>query len=422
MTTHEYITEGLDLFSKPPLQLSIVSNQLLQLMPTNSIDRGNVVEFSFSAPFGRLYDLNNLFLSAIVQIVKEDGTTYSASDKTQPMYSNGILNNLIKNLSLSLQSKRIVSFSDNYGMKSYVEHLLNYSPSVSDSKLVASGLFGSDSILMSHGRNSKRLGLYGKLSVLNLNRYLISNVLCTLKFILNGSSYIIIESEDETKKKTKSKLIIHSLCLYLREVTVSETFHIYLERTLASSNPAFYTYKEGNLITYCISNNTKSVIIPNIYSVMKPFFCIFFMVETSKLSGDGTNPNIFSYNNLSTFSFLLNHQVVPGMPVEIKNTPDEENYAVCFSHLLSHIDQLKENTENYISYENYLKKCFFVSHECSGISNWTTSDIHEEMQMCQLGFSATFSEKTTKNLTACFYVLSTKQFTISAKREVTVII
>ena len=62
----EGITNALELFSKPPIQTSIVKGRWIEVRPTNSLDDGSAIDFEISKSGTDFLDLANTFIKAKV--------------------------------------------------------------------------------------------------------------------------------------------------------------------------------------------------------------------------------------------------------------------------------------------------------------------------------------------------------------------
>ena len=64
----EGITKALDLFSKPPIQTSIIKGRWVEVRPTNSLDDDSAIDYEISGSGTDFLDLANTFIKAKVCI------------------------------------------------------------------------------------------------------------------------------------------------------------------------------------------------------------------------------------------------------------------------------------------------------------------------------------------------------------------
>ena len=71
----EGLTNALELFSKPPIQTSIVKGNWVEVHPTNSLDDDSAIDFEISGSGTEYLDLANTFIKAKVCVTTPNGNT-----------------------------------------------------------------------------------------------------------------------------------------------------------------------------------------------------------------------------------------------------------------------------------------------------------------------------------------------------------
>lgn len=424
----EIILPQLDLFSIHPYVLAIEGTEDMELTTVNSIDNSlnNVAEFHCNGYSDRCKMLDEMFIAATIQLVKTDGSLYGKEESPQGHIINGILTSLFKSASLYLNSTLALQINDNLSTIEFIQHTLNFSPSVASSKLSNQGMYPADEMekLKNHVKGSKIIDLMGKINLLNTDKLLLPSIDLTLKLGFQQPDFYINEetiTEETVTKTSSSKLIVKDLRLYIRHVKVRESYLLHIEQTLARNYNTIYECKYGLINTCTIPSGQSSFSIQNLWNGIKPSLLLLCFLKNSTYVGNRKeDPTIFIRHGLKEFSFLINHENFPRNPIQLTINEKESKYARAFNEVYSALGLVHENTTTLLNRENFLTNYFYMIQDISPGHN-ALDAVNQVLELTNVGFHAQFSEPLTAPLTALLYVLLPRKIEINASRQVSVI-
>jgi len=117
-----YISSDFDIFARKPIQSSVLDTTEIAFKPIASIGQ-NDLEFHIPA-VSDLYTNLNIKLYVRGRLVKADGTSLAATDKTGVV--NNLLHSLFSQCAISLNGTSITSASELYPYRSYLETIFLY--------------------------------------------------------------------------------------------------------------------------------------------------------------------------------------------------------------------------------------------------------------------------------------------------------
>ena len=125
----------LNLFSVPPVQVSIEDGQWNEVLPLTSLNGGSSTSIDFvkGASAENFYDLSKTLLYVKCKITKADGSAIPSGRKVAPV--NNALGSLFTQVEVSLNGERVSSSSLNYAYKAYLETHLGHSKEAKNSRL-----------------------------------------------------------------------------------------------------------------------------------------------------------------------------------------------------------------------------------------------------------------------------------------------
>lgn len=421
----EFVPQELDVFSSNPFQLAVQGTEQHILVPVNAVDGQNSLEFFCMSYPNKLKVLDEIYLSASIQIVKNDGTLYTEKDKEQGHLVNSALLSLFKSCSIYLNNTLVNSINDNFGLQEYIQTTLNYSPSVAASKLSNAGFFKEAIKLKNLTKNSNNIDLMAKLNLMNCDKLLVPNVSLGVKLTFQTPDWYFIEEKGGTSEAptyTKSKLIIKDLKLYVKHIHVRDPYLLHLETTLAKGFLANYEFKYAQTSVVTLAANQMSCNITNLYNGVRPSLLLMcFAPNGSYVGNRNTDPLIFSHNNLIQFNFTINNERVPINPFQLTYEEGKvSKYSYIFHNLYSSLGLSYENADTLVSKENFLTNNFFIVCDISPFTN-ALSSLNEALDFVNIGFNATFKTQLTEPLTAILYTLLPRKVEISTNRTVNIV-
>ena len=121
----EGITNALELFSKPPIQTSIVKGSWVEVRPTNSLDDDSAIDFEISGSGKDHLDLANTFIKAKVCVTTpNENNGFPANANVAPV--SNLLHNMFAKVDVMLNGKTVCSSDYHYAHRVYVKSLLNF--------------------------------------------------------------------------------------------------------------------------------------------------------------------------------------------------------------------------------------------------------------------------------------------------------
>lgn len=423
---HEYIPEELDIFTQRPILMSIVDQNVIETSSLNSVENSNLIEFKSSAYMDKCKDLNAVFLKLKLRLLKDDGSVYNHNettkvDEVQPNLITNALHSIFKGVHISLNGTNVHSVEDNYHYKEFIETTLNFGIEAAQTRL-SSQLYipnASQERLGEVSRDSSVFDLYGKVNVMNLDRYLIPGVDANFRFSLENSDFYI----NEKSATKKSVLKILEAKLYVRHVTPISDLLLSHEKFLASGKQAIYEYKRGTVISQNIPTGVTNLNIPNFYNGgVRPSLIIFAMVDNSAYAGSrSSNPFEFKPFGLTSFNFVVNGSSKPSNSYEIRMEKGEKCYSQVFAKLYEALGYHNNDKSAIITKENFAKDHFFIAHDLTS-NNSALSDVNEPYSTVNIGVSGSFNKPLKSTVTCLMYMLLPSRFEVSGNREVKVIV
>ena len=122
---------ALELFQIPPADTSILSARWKPYYPESRIQRGSPIEFNIETTPDYI-DLSKCYMKFKLKIPKANGTDI-ADKKVIPV--NNFLHTTIKQMSIKLNNTLVTQQNDTYAYKAYLESLLSYPKSSTESYL-----------------------------------------------------------------------------------------------------------------------------------------------------------------------------------------------------------------------------------------------------------------------------------------------
>lgn len=271
-----YMSQELDLFSEKPIITGIESHDLQEVGLLNSISNSNILEFSCLGHNNKLKSLNNLYIKLMLKITKSDGTDYESAAETDVeahLVSNAAFS-IFSTCQVTLGNVQIASYDGYYAYKSYIESILSHEDNLVSSRYTKSHLNVQDhetKYLNQVSRKSATFELYAKLSILPVDRYLLTQVPLTVKLSINNPAFYMI---DTSKAAKPGKLQFISAALYVKHITVSTQLLLAQEKLLNAGKNAVYTYNKAIVVSTNIAKGTTNMNLPAIYSGIRPSMII----------------------------------------------------------------------------------------------------------------------------------------------------
>lgn len=363
----------LQLFSENPLQMSILESRENVYAPLTSVDGSSILQFSIPASSEYYTDLTSICLRLKLQILKSDNTKFNnttTEKKLQDSFVNNILHSLFKSVRVSLNGA-IVSETDNYHYKAYLDSLLNLSPNQIVSTLAPRG-FSKDSrgqfdeldFTKNEGARFRKT-LSDDSSIFEVYDRLYIDVFNQPKLLLNGVGVDIslaLEKEEFFLMGKQSSIVkIHEAELYVRHVKVNPQMALDNYKILNSDKLAIYPFKRSEIKTFTVAKGVNSVELHNIFNGLLPTNFTMVMVENDAFVGSKTK-NPFNFNNFGSkmITFYINGNPVPPTPLE-HNFDSVGTYSRTYSEFLKSVGSFFSRNGCLVNREDY-KDGYFITN------------------------------------------------------------
>ena len=368
--SHEFMASGLDLFTKPEHDSSILAGKTIEHhMITALNDNNNVFEFVIPSEGHEYTYLPMTRLEGEVQILRNNNTPVLATDWVAPV--NLLSSALFRQVECELNGVQVADLtSPCYHYKSFIETHLTYGFEAKHTHLGAA-LWLEDTLNKEEAYdNTNNAYIIRKNWVFNNNgllyfstplhvdffnsqRYLIPGSTLKLKFLRNDDKFCLLSATDTWKMK------INSLKLYTRKITVSQSI-IEQHQTLLKASPCIYPLAQSKIKTFVINQGISSTTIANIIRGKLPRSIIICMVKSDAFNGSfETNPWLFQPFGVKYFGLKVNGMPIPSSALQ----PDFEkgNSMREYRHFLDNIGVQHDNESNMITPEKFARNsCFFA--------------------------------------------------------------
>ena len=413
-TTPACLRSELNLFSQPPVQLSIDGGRWGEVVPLTSLDAGSrtVIEFVKGASAEHYYDLSKTLLYLKCKITKGDGSSLGNGAKVAPV--NNTLGSVFSQADVWFNSELVSSSSSHYAYKSYLEAHLGSSKDVKNGRLSAA-MYTEDSNLdeidpesdsnpglkyryEKCGRNNT-FELMGKPScdIFNITRYLIPGVEIRVRFSASNNNFCLIAPEGDNYKLNfvDAKLIFH-------RISISPSLSLAIERTL-ERQPAIYPMVRTETRAFHVGDDRADAMIDNLYAGELPKRVTIGLVRNEAYNGDlKKNPYHFEHFGLTRAELFCDGERVPWNELVLDCA--NASFLQAYYTLFTGADALDTESTSGISRDEYLDgSCLLVYDLTPDQSAASVSHVCPKRR-ANLRVKLNFSQKLPKtvNLLALF--------------------
>lgn len=340
MTAAGLVMEGmpgqLDIFEKPIVQGGIIGGNYYQYKPTTSISDSNQLEFHVPGNGDYYIDTSMTLLNLKMQIVKDDGKKYAATDLIAPI--NNILDSVFSDVKVEFNQKQVSDSRNMHHYRCYIEDLFNYNASAKESHQTAALWFQDDAGLHDVGTNpalvkrfevtkgSNVIDVAGRLhcDLFNISKYLLNEVDIRFTFVKNKPAVYLLKDS----KVDAGKIRIQDATLWVRKVKVSPSILLAHANSLTKFT-AKYPYNRVEMQNHTIPTGTSQHTLENIFLGKLPTRIMLGLVLHKSFSGDHhTTPFNFQHFNLNYLAVHKNGEQFNCRPYTPKYGTDKPAYAL----------------------------------------------------------------------------------------------
>jgi hypothetical protein len=423
MTANSHLIPGqmANLFSPLPVNIAVSETNDIELSPVSSLENATGVEFNLPPSSNGMLDMNNIYLSADLSLVKSDNSkyTFDASDAANnPSVCNNILFSLFKSLYITIAGKLIFAYEGVFAYKAFLETILNFNHHSAACKLTAQGFYVDDdtkSEVLDELKNSKIVQYCGRLNATNINSFLVPGVAINFKLLFaDPETYLI----DGSKIATATIPKIANVRLMVRQYVLRDSFLLHQSQMLSQSN-AIYQFRRPIIITQSIPASMQTLNITNMYSGVRPSIALLALVETDAYNGDRKkDPFVFKNNNLNHFCFTINSKNFPSNQHTFISTTGTLKYAKSYAKVFDALGIFHDDSSNMLKFKDFRTNRFLLIEDLT-VGRTAMTESIDIMEQVTLGVKGNF-ENNNKNaaLTLVLYLLVPARFEIDANRNV----
>ena len=361
MDTPHCSKSELDLFANNPVQVSVLSDNIVTIKPVSVLDTKGQLEFYYGGGGADVYvDLSQTYLRLKLSITKSGMT--GTVDEYETGFINNILFSLFSQCEVYLNEVNITAMSsDYYHYKTYIQSLLNYSHDAANTHLATAGFFldtGSPPTATDNNtgfksrlapfKGGKDVVLHSRLhgDIFDQPKLLPAGTEIRIRLVFADRDFYLWDPDATSSTEVKLK----DASLYIRQVQVNPSVVIAHQRVFEKRN-AVYPMKRTECKSYSIPQNSKNFNIHNFFTGVLPDK-IYVAFITSKSFGGSldTNPFTFIHKDITGITLVEN-----GVERKIDDFSfdTDGNYNSAYSTLFEGTGIHRLNTGHLITYTMY---------------------------------------------------------------------
>lgn len=392
-----------DLFATPRTQFSKEKRYVTVHRPLAPLPAASHIELQFTTEDNEYVDFSEMYFYVKLQVklFNTDSKEVTADDWTKMIPENNLLHSLIKTSQLEINGKQLITSSDTYSYRSYIEKLLGYTKDAKASFLTASGWRSDSSELAKMLNPSKSktksvtLNLMDKLhlDLAYQGRELIGGCVVKLTLTPHQPQFFMTTSEDTLEVSVE----IQEAELHVTRSRIARNL-VDAHRKGLNLTTAKYPISRNEIKTFTLTTSIRSTIIDNVVYGQLPRRIFVFMVSNAAFNGNkNLSPFDFKHNNLKHIVPYVDGQMVCNQPF----TPDFKNnqYVKEYMALFRALNQTGTDSTIPIPYDDFKKYPIFAFNLAQDGSNGVGLAEHlNEVRRGNLSLAMAFSEALTETI------------------------
>ncbi|XP_061190601.1 uncharacterized protein F54H12.2-like [Saccostrea echinata] len=318
----------LSLFASPTNQVAVEKVYFTEARPISSLSADSPIEMVISGAGAEYIDLKRSRLYIKARILKADGTSLTANEKT------GIINlplqSMFSQMDVYLNNKLVSFNTNNYPWKSYLKTIL-FSGRDELSSQKQSELFfkdegnlgdanayngGNAGLVLRYGytQQSKTFKLEGNLmeDIFDIDKYLINGVDIYIKLFRSSAPFVIMSAAASPAYKLELQDVVYKLA----KVRVDQGVLLNHSKQIETT-PVKYPITRNELKMNTIPKGSTEFYWDNIFPQAIPDRLVVALVDQKAVNGDYTkNPFNFENFDLTDVGVYINGESVPGRPLQ----------------------------------------------------------------------------------------------------------
>lgn len=330
----------IDIFRPVNVQVAMVEGFWQTYYPIHSLTNSNVIEFLVPGTTNQMIDFPECSLYVRGKFTKANADAVEATNTTLTC-ANNLLHAMIRHVDVSINGQLLTRASKDYAYKNMFLKLLQTDMprgGILDPQLIMEGFCmdaSGNPVLHTEAGNKKSLDfrrnlikssrtfeLRGALSVdlFECDRNLLMGSDVNIKIHLNDPAFYMIDTNATVAEKITPKLVLEHVELYVRRITIADSFVNSINQTL-SSKDALYPFTRRELITMTIPAGSTTFIKENLFRGQLAVRYFIAMVTTTSYNGNiSESPFYFQPFDIKEISLMENGQPMAQGPLKMNFT------------------------------------------------------------------------------------------------------
>ena len=424
---------SLELFNIPATQTAVEDIQYQDILPISQISGDSPVEFVVSGQNGlEFLDLKNSLLYAKAKIVKADGADISGTEDVAPI--NLLLSSLFSQVDVTLQGKTVVSTTNHYNYKAYIQTLLKYGSEAKKTQLSTqiwerdddgdvnenSPRTGSNAALLKKAQmfaGGKVVDMVAPLyhDLFKMDRYLLNQVNVNVKLYRSKPEFYLLSGDADASFKIK----LVDIRLRVSKVKINPAVIYAQSQALAVTN-AKYPFTQTLIKQMTIPTGSTNFTYDNIFQGMRPNFVVIGFVDADAVTGSyAKNPWFFQGYDVNSIGIYVDGVPAGGNPLKLEySTTNGQNTIPVLRRMLQATGKWLNDTGSDLERDDiakgYALYCFSLE---------PTFDTYQYLTLLKQGnvrLDVTFGTALSSTISCIIYSEYPGYFEINAARDVVV--
>lgn len=425
---YELGSHGLDIFSKPHIDMSLIHGKTVTYYPLSAIVDGNPIEFIIPQEGNDYTFLPMTRLEGEVTITKKDGSALTDTDK------NSIVNlfpsTLFRQVECEINGTQICDLSTpTYPYKSFIETHYTFGEDAKKTHLRCEyydkETIGKEETYEVTGATTNQRFVNGHtlikggefsfsslihIDLFQCHKYILPGTDLKLKFIRHEDSFSLLGAN------LIAKIKINSLRLNVRRITVDPSI-LQGHNDGLNKMPAIYNVMQSKIKTHLLVKGIRNERITNVFRGKLPRCLYIFMVDSEAYDGAiNKNPFLFKHNNMNYCQLYINGE--PFMPKVFQPDFAKKKYLREYRWMFDNIGIQHGDHTNGITPEEYEKNSFVMAFDFTPdlCNNFHYHGSLQGTIDVQLGFE----DELPNNTMVLFYASFNEALLIDKDKNVTI--
>jgi hypothetical protein len=295
------VSDAFDLFSLPPVNVGILSEETVELLPISASLNDTSIEFVVPPETSRYIDLANTFIKIAVNITSEKN--FTASTSLIPLFPHAVF----RQVDLYLNQKLVSTATDLYAYRAFLENLcLPVALQEHETRVLE---YSDGQTLPTEEKSATYNALIPiHLDLMNQSRLLLNGVELKLRLTRHQDldKLLILETTANQAKVTIAKML-----LFIHKIHPSPTVLLRHEQELRQRN-AVYPIDRVWVKTHNLTKGTKDFVISNCYLGTLPNRILVGFVRSNAYNGSTSHsPFKFEPFDVCNLALSVNGVQVP---------------------------------------------------------------------------------------------------------------